>query len=159
MPDKQSADMSPLVSREQAGNEIGKALRLYVGRGRRYSVKQLSNATGVKDRVIECAITDPASVDYRPLSLEALLSITKFLGADFTCEWLGLADQGAFDLPDEETPPAMRMAIDSTTDSTKLLHIAADDLIDRDESTEAAAIGRRKISQGMTLVAAARKAA
>lgn len=154
-----AANLSPLISREQAGNVIGNAMRLYVGRGRRYSVKQLSNATGVKDRVIECAMTDAGSVDYRPLPPEALLSIALFLGSDFTGEWLVLAKQGAFDLPDEDTPPSIRMALDSNDDSAALLHIAADNTIDRDEREDAAAIGRRSITRGMALVAAAKAVA
>lgn len=95
MTDAASAKNTPLVSRERCGNAIRDALRLYVGRGRRYSVKQLSNATGVKGRVIECAMCDAESVDWRPLPNEALVSISKFLGPEFTCEWLGLADQEA----------------------------------------------------------------
>lgn len=159
MADRNSANLSPLVSRERVGNVVGDALRLYVGRGRRYSVKQLSNATGVKDRVIECAMCDPASVDFRPLSLDALMSIAGFLGADFTNEWLSLAGQGAFDLPDDETPPGMRMACDSADDNAKLLRIVGDGAVDADEAPEAAAIGRRKITRGMALVAAAERAA
>lgn len=90
MSEQDSADFHAIVPREQAGNAIGDALRLYVGRGRRYSVKQLSNATGVKDRMIECAMT--RGYDHRPLPDWALLSVSKFLGADFVNEWLGLAD-------------------------------------------------------------------
>lgn len=154
-----SADFAPLVSRERVGNAVGDALRLYVGRGRRYSVKQLSNATGVKDRVIECAMCDAASADYRPLALEALVSIAGFLGADFTAEWLSLAGQGAFDLPDTDTPPAMRMACESADDNAKLLRIVEDGRVDHDERGDAAAIGRRAITRGMALVSAAGRAA
>lgn len=93
MTDKPSANFPALVSREQAGNEINKALRLFVGRGRRYSVKQLANATGVPDRVIECAMT--SGYDHRSLPDWALLSLMKFLGPEFTNEFLGLAGQTA----------------------------------------------------------------
>lgn len=97
MADIESANFPPLISREQAGNAVGDALRLFVGRGRRYSVKQLANGTGIKERVIECAMCDPArqAADYRPLPMEALFSIAKFLGPLFTSEWLALADQEA----------------------------------------------------------------
>lgn len=97
MSDNDSANFPPLVSREQAGNKIGRALRLFVGRGRQFSVKELSNATGVKDRVIECAMCPPDSVDYRPLPTDALLSIASFLGPVFTSAWLELAGQVARD--------------------------------------------------------------
>lgn len=89
-----------LVSREQSGNAIGRALRLFVGRGRHYSVKELSNGTGVKDRMIECAMIEPDNIDFRPLPADALISIAKFLGAAFTNAWLKLADQVAVDAAD-----------------------------------------------------------
>jgi len=93
--EQQSADFPLLVSRERAENAFGDALRLFVGRGRRYSVKQLSNATGVKDRAIECALCPSGDVDFRPLNMGQTLSIIKFLGPLFTSEWLVLADQQA----------------------------------------------------------------
>lgn len=103
MPDENSANFAPLVSREQSGNALRHALGLFVGRGRRYSVKELSNATGVKDRMIECAKLDPANIDYRPLPDWAIASIGKFLGAPFLAKWLELAavvpiDAGELDI-------------------------------------------------------------
>lgn len=95
MSDNDAANFDALVSREQAENTVASALRLFVGRGRRYSVKQLANATGVKDRMIECAMA--RGYDHRPLPDWALMSITKFLGADFANEWLGLAGLVAVD--------------------------------------------------------------
>ena len=147
-----SANNSLLVSRERSANVIGNALSLFVGRGRRYSVKQLSNATGVKDRVIECAKLEPDNPDWRPLPSEALLSIAKFLGADFTNEWLVLAGQGAFDLPDE-TPDPGNLAADNSDDNAKLVRIAIDNDVDPDEAPDAAAIGSRMMTRGAQLVA------
>jgi len=146
-----SANLTPIVSRERVGNEINSALRLYVGRGRRYSVKQLSNATGVKDRVIECAMTDPSSVDYRPLPLEALVSIAGFLGPDFTSEWLALAGQGAFELPDADDTPPGALAADNSDDNAKLVRAAIDGKFDDDEKPELKIVGTRMVSRGMKL--------
>lgn len=81
MSDNGSANFEPIISREQAGNAVAKALRLYVGRGRRYSVKELSNGTGVADRMIECAMA--SGYDHRSLPDWALLSIGSFLGPEF----------------------------------------------------------------------------
>jgi len=146
-----SAIISPLISREQAGNKVGAALRLYVGRGRRYSVKQLSNATGVKDRVIECATYAPASVDYRPLPLDALLSISLFLGAEFTSEWLSLADQGAFLLPQiDDTPPGV-LAADNAEDNATIARAAVDGVFDHAEKQELRPVGVRMMTRGATL--------
>lgn len=100
MTDYASANFTALVSREQAGNSVRDALALFVGRGRRYSVKQLSNATGVKDRVIECALVDPRSVDHRPLPFGAFLSVAKFLGPAFTSEVIRPIGQVAVSVPE-----------------------------------------------------------
>lgn len=148
-----SANLVPLVSRERIGNAIGSALRLYVGRGRRYSVKQLSNGTGVKDRVIECAMCAPDNVDYRPLSLEALASISAFLGSDFTNEWLHLAGQGAFDLPDDDMPPPGELAADVAGDSAEVVRMAADGVFCGEDRKRLRAIGQSKIERGMAMVA------
>lgn len=94
----------PLVSRNAIREAIREALKLYVGRGRRYTVKQLSNGAGIKDRVIECAMYEVDDLEYRPLSLEALASITKFLNAPFASAYLDLAGLGAFELADGQIP-------------------------------------------------------
>lgn len=154
-----SANFPLLVSREQAGNTIGRALRLYVGRGRQYSVKQLSNATGVKDRVIECAMCDPASVDFRPLPSEALLSIALFLGSPFSSEWMALARQGTFDLPDADDPAPIALAADSCDDTAKLTRAAIDGRFDDDETPDLRVVGVRMMSRGAQLAALGRKAA
>lgn len=151
MADNSSANLSPLISRERCGNEINNALRLYVGRGRRYSVKQLSNATGIKDRVIECAMCDAASVDYRPLPIEALVSIAGFLGPDFTSEWLALAGQGAFDLPDADDTPPGALAADNSDDNATLVRAAIDGKFDDDEKPDLKVVGTRMVSRGMML--------
>lgn len=153
----QSANLSALVSRNAAGANLAHALRLYVGRGRRYSVKQLANGTGIKDRVIECAMADPDSTDWRPAPPEALLSWAAFLGADFTNEWLALAGQGAFDLPDDDPEPG-DLAIESTEDSATVVRAAMDGEFDADERRDLKVVGRRKIERGMQLVALSKAA-
>lgn len=99
-----SANDLLLVSRNSAREKVRDALRLYVGRGRRYTVKELSNGTGVADRLIESAMCDVDSPDYRPLAHEALLSIVKFLGASFASHYLELSGLGAFELMDGQIP-------------------------------------------------------
>jgi hypothetical protein len=99
-----SADISPIVSRNAIREKMRDALRLFVGRGRRFSVKELSNGTGVADRLIESAMCEVDNPDYRPLSHEALASIAKFLGAPFASAYLALSDLGAFELMDGQIP-------------------------------------------------------
>lgn len=99
-----TANIEPIVSRNSIREAHRRALRLFVGRGRRYSVKELANGSGVPDRVIECAMCDVDSEDYRPLPHEALSSITKFLGASFASIWLESCGLGAFELMDGQIP-------------------------------------------------------
>src|ERR1043166_1002022 len=110
-----SANYPAIVSREQADTHVAKALRLFVGRGRQLTVKQLSTATGIKDRMIESAMCWPNSPVHRPLPNFALLSIASVLGSDFTNVWLKLAQQGAFDLPEDDPTPG-DLAADNSDD-------------------------------------------
>lgn len=151
MTDAASAKFPLLVSRERAGNTIGDALRLFVGRGRRYSVKQLANATGVKDRLIECAMCDAGSTDYRPLAIEGLLSIAKFLGEGFTNEWLHLSTQGAFDLPEGDDGSPLRLVAENAADNA----VVTERLIDGEECAEdrkhLRPVGLRMMARGARL--------
>lgn len=142
-----------LVSREHGRNTIRDALRLFVGTGRRYSVKALANATGVPDWQINQALIDGDKTDNRPLPPEALLSLMKFLGSDFTNEWIGLSGQGAFDLPDQSEPPPGMLAADDVSDSAEIARRAADGSFDGEDRKHLRSVGQRKIERGMTLVA------
>jgi hypothetical protein len=132
-------------------------LRLYVGHGRRYSVKQLSNATGVPDRLIESAMCDPESGDFRPLSNECLLSISSVLGDAFTTEWLRLARQGAFTLPDDEIPSPGELVSDCANDTAEIASIARGGKFDERDERELEGVGLREIDRGMKLVASVGK--
>lgn len=100
----ESANFELLVSRNSVREAHRKALRLFVGRGRRFSVKELANGSGVPDRVIECAMCEVESEFYRPLSHEALSSIMQFLGAPFASICLEPSGLGTFELMDGQIP-------------------------------------------------------
>lgn len=146
-----SANNPLLVSRNTLFFNISKGLRNAVGRGKRYSVKELSNYTGVPDRAIECAKCEPDSPDWRPLTIEQVVSLSSFLGPDFTNEWLSLAAQGAFWLPDEETPPG-ELAADNADDNAKIARAASDRVFDNGERPELKIVGARMMSRGAELV-------
>jgi len=152
-----SADFSPLVSRSAAREAFARALRLYVGRRRRYSVKQLSNGAGVKDRVIECAMCDPDNAEYREPEMAAMLSIAKFLGATFTTEWLDPTRQAAFDLPDDDLPPG-QIAADNAEDNATVTRAAMDGVFDEEERPPLRAVGLRMVSRGTRLASLGRAA-
>lgn len=99
-----SANLSPLISRNRIGEAVRDSLHLHVGRGRRYTVKALSEATGVPERCIEAAKCGPDDTEYRPLKLEELASLIKFLGAPFASSILEIAGLGTFELMDGQPP-------------------------------------------------------
>jgi hypothetical protein len=159
MSEPDSAGVCALVSRDTAENAICNALRLFVGRGRRYSVKQLSNGTGVKDRMIEGAMAHCGHSDHRPLPSFALLSIASFLGADFTNEWLRLAHQGAFELPEGNEPKPGDLAVDNSDDNAVVTRAAMDGVFDDEERRVLPIVGARLMARGSQLVAMGGRAA
>ena len=108
-----SANFGPLISRNCIGETIRNALHLHVGRGRRYTVKSLSEATGVPERCIEAAKCEPFDPEYRPLKLEDLASIAKFLRAPFASAILEPCGLGAFELMDAQPPLPRTLTADS----------------------------------------------
>ncbi len=154
MPDN-SAEKSLLVSRSAARERVRDALRLYVGHRRRYSVKQLSNATGVSDGTINKAIAEVEHPDFRPLPLDALLAITAFLGVDFANEWMPLTGLGAFELPTEEPPKPRELLADlveHTADVARAAQTAANGAFAPAEHPCLKVVGTSLIRDGQRLV-------
>jgi hypothetical protein len=108
-----------LVSRNAIREKQRSALRLHVGRGRRFSVKELANGTGVADRLIESAMCEVDNPDYRPLSQEALASIATFLGASFASHYLELSGLGAFELSGQAPLPGVLATAESQPDAAE----------------------------------------
>jgi transcriptional regulator with XRE-family HTH domain len=152
-----SANISLLVSRSEARQVFRDALRLYVGRGRRFSVKQLSNATGVPDRVIECMISNVESGDYRAPQIEHLLSISKFLREEFATEWLAPAGLAAFDLPDMDLPPPGELVAECANDTAEVAGRAADGEFCHDDRRALLSIGHRSVKRGVEIIAGTRE--
>lgn len=152
-----SAELQPLVSREQMDNAFHRAINMFVGRGKRHRAADVCTGAGIDRRRLDCYRGYPIGhPDHRPLHEHEKWSISSYVGADLTSQWIQSLGQGAFDIPDDDTPPAMRMACESADDNAKLLNIVADNRIDKDEREDAAAIGRRSISRGVALVSASR---
>lgn len=152
-----SADFEPLISRNALDEQVHDALRLFVGRGRRYSVKQLAKGAGIPERMIESAIAPLDSTEFRPLARENLWSVIAFLRAPFTNELLALVQQGAFDLPEGDLPPAARMAADCANDTAHVAEIAADQTLTHEDRQTLKLVGQRSVERGMHMIAAASK--
>ena len=147
-----SANIGSNISRTVAGNAINNALRLFVGRGREFSVKMLSNMSGVPDRVIECAMCHPEDPDYRPLKPEALLSIAGVLGPGFTTEMLKPVNQAAYKRDRREIEPGTLVA-DCAADTCEIATRAADGHFDINDRRALKLVGQRQVERGMMLVA------
>ena len=76
-----SADKTPIVPRTKLDLAVHDMLRLFVGRGKRWSVVDLEAASGVAARAIECARCEPGDPEHRPLDREQLFSVMSALGS------------------------------------------------------------------------------
>src|SRR3954469_5222563 len=112
-----SAGDQLIVSRSAARAKFVKALRLYVGRGRRYSAKEVDRGTGIPARMIEAFMVDDGLTEHRSPRIEQMLSLAKFLGPEFTTMWLETAGQGAFWIPDADDTPPGALAADNAEDN------------------------------------------
>lgn len=153
-----SAGIEPVVARSTAYTAFGKALRLYVGRGCRFSYKELERKAGVPARMIEAYRYEPDHEEWRPAPFEHVLSLSAALGPDFTSDWMALADQGAFWLPDDGGTPPGELAADNADDNADLTRRASDGSFKGDER-HLKSIGSRMVSRGAHLVAIGSKAA
>ena len=112
----QSVHLELLVSRNSIREKLRDALRLQVGRGRRFSVAGLSEGTGVPEGNIENAMRPVDNENYRPLKLEELASIAKFLKAPFASAFLELSDLGAFELSGQPPLPKVLATAEAQPD-------------------------------------------
>lgn len=149
-----AADFSPLISRSAANTVFRDALRLFVGRGRRYSVKQVSIGTGISVRMIESFMAPVDSTDFRKPDLEEVLTLAAFLRSDFTSELLAPVGQSAFDMPEDDLPPG-QIAADNAEDNAVVTRAAMDGKFDAEERPDLRVVGRRMVSRGTRLAALA----
>lgn len=152
MPETNSAELVQLVSHEQVENAFWKALRMFVGRGKRHRAEEVAVAAGVHKRTLDCYRGYPIGhPDHRPLDQGQKFSIASVIGADLTTAWLRIIDQGAFDLPDVEPDPGS-LAVDTARDSAEIVHLAIDG-IQPDEHDACRTVGSRMMRRGAQLVA------
>lgn len=149
-----SAGLCPLVSRNAHFEAVTKALNVFVGRGKRYSYKEVQNGAGIPERMIECYKHLPDHEDWRAIKPEELASLFRFIGPEFTGTYLAaIADQGAFWLPTGVEPPGA-LAADSAEDTAIVTRAAADGRFDEGEVPALRVVGLRMIERGQRLAAA-----
>lgn len=159
MPDQQSAELVPLVSHEQLNNAFWLAVRMFVGRGKRFKAADVSVGAGIHRRTLDCyrgySIGHP---DHRPLDEAQRFSIASFCGADLTTAWISFIGQAAYDLPDIEPDPG-ELAADNSDDNAVVVRAAVDGKFDKDERKDLKVVGSRMMSRGAHLVALDTRAA
>jgi hypothetical protein len=111
--DPQSVHFELLVSRNTIREAQRRALKLFCGRGCRFTAKELWKASGVTDASLENAMRPVHDPNYRALKAEELASLDKFLGAAFTSVRLEPAGLGAFELMDGQPPLPSVLTADS----------------------------------------------
>lgn len=104
-----SEEFEPLVSYNTVCERQRHALRLFVGRGKRFSAKDMGAGAGVSEKRIHAATRPVTADDYRLLRHEELASIAKFLtgegvGATFVSAMIEPCGLGAFELMDGQPP-------------------------------------------------------
>jgi len=116
-------------------------------------VKQLQNAAGVDARVIECAMCQPDDPEWRMMPADKLLSVASVLGADFTNEWLPLAAQGAFDLPDDDDDPQPGdLAADAAEHAATVARAARGGAFEPGDMPALRLVGAAKMRSGAILI-------
>lgn len=148
-----SAGIVPNVSRAKLYEAFGRGLRLFIGRGKRHSYKDVERGAGVSARMIEAYRYELDHEEWREPKIEHIFSVAGFIGPDFTNELLTLIGQGAFWLPEEDIPPG-ELAADNADDNAELTRRAADGSFKGDGDV-LKVVGTRMMSRGATLVALA----
>ena len=80
---------NPLITQDHAARVIADAIRLRVGRGKRWSFASLSDATGIAQRTLESYVSGATP------GMHSLLSICAALGPSFTSDILAVIGQTA----------------------------------------------------------------
>lgn len=98
-----------MISQHAADDALFATIALFMGRGRRFSVKDVELGTGISERTLSAMIAlDPES--RRAPSGRNLLLLMSFFGVEFTDRLLSHIDQGARDLNPAADAPGMVVA-------------------------------------------------
>lgn len=127
-----------LISQEDAARRMEDALRLRVGRGRRFSFPALSDATGIPTRTLESYVQGATP------QLHALLSICSVLGPSFTSDVLSPCGQAAHDAAPGE-PEHMRVVAALGELVTQISEAISDVHVDHREAARMRPIAARLI--------------
>ncbi len=153
MPDTFSAELNPLVSREQINAAFHRAFGMFIGRGKRHSAADVAKAAGVNRRSLDCYRGYPIGhPDHRPLDEGQRWSVASFIGADLTTEVIRFMGQAAFNMPEIEPDPGA-VSADTCDDAATIVRAAADGRFDDEEQRNLRVVGARMMERGAQFVA------
>ncbi|MFD2175648.1 hypothetical protein [Rhodobacter lacus] len=127
-----------LISQEDAARRMEDALRLRVGRGRRFSFPALSDATGIPTRTLESYVQGATP------QLNALLSICSVLGSSFTSDILSVCGQAAHDASPGDAEH-LRVVASLGELVTQISEAVADGYVDHREAAQMRPLAARLI--------------
>ncbi|WP_305968315.1 MULTISPECIES: hypothetical protein [unclassified Mameliella] len=129
-----------IISHDDAARRIEDALRLRVGRGKRYSFVALSDATGIATRTLESYVQGATP------GLQNLLSLCSVLGPSFTSDVLAPCGQVARDgSPDD--PQHMQVVGVMSHLTGKIADALADGHVDHREHAQMQPVAAALIEQ------------
>ena len=121
---------TPLISQEAAKARVSDALQLRIGRGKRYSFRQVADATGIPERTIDSY----ARGDNAP-TWANMVALCAVRGPGFTSDVLVDAGQTATAC-DGSAPEHMRALCALTEASAALAEALADGFVDHQEAAQ-----------------------
>ena len=113
--------VKPPISRDEALEAFSDAIRKHVGRGRRFSARDVAYACGVKDRAIGNWFAGGNAPE-----LPALLSLCRLLGPAFTSRVLAPASLGGVERIEAVPIHPLKIAEHMSGETTQLLECLAD---------------------------------
>lgn len=119
----------PLIPHDLAARRLEDALRLRVGRGKRYSFVGLSDATGIPARTLESYVQGATP------GLAGFVSICAALGPSFTSDVLGLCGQSASDVSPDD-PEHMQIMAGSAAFVAQMADALSDGHVDHREAAQ-----------------------
>lgn len=123
----------PLIEQDCASQQIARAIGLFVGAGRKYSVAEVAIGTGIPSRTVSSYIA--SGEDRRTPSSDKLLVLMHFLGIEFSSKVLGCIGIGAHDIEVKHDRPGAVIA--TLAAATALIaEMATDGTIDHRERAQ-----------------------
>lgn len=132
-----------LIEQDCASQQIARAIGLFMGAGRKYSVADVSLGTNIPSRTLSGYIA--SGEDRRTPSADKLLVLMHFFGIEFASKVLGVVGMGAHTLVvKHERPGAVIATLCGAT--AMIADMAADGVIDHRERAQLEPIADKVIA-------------